>query len=171
MGPPIPIESLPPSETYGSFGDAVAGAKSHPLQPKAEEDAAKLVGARVEDALWTDAEQVIAFSNGFYLHVEVKKAPTWIGDVAWRVSGQKPELNGDVEGLGSPPLLLDWGPKVGVSPMDRSALAEKRLGAVLSGLFVSDGFYVYCRKQLIWCFMAAKRADRDTPLLHVSEEE
>ena len=163
----IPVSALLPSRTYDTPEAAIRGAYGHPLQPKAREDGARLIGAAVADAWWTEAEHAVAFSNGLFLHVRAEA-----DEVAWTMTESPPVLPGEVGRIGSPPVVLDWGTEVGRHPMDRSALAEKRLGAEVYLLFVNEmGLLLYCRRHLIWWFSAARRTDLDRPVLYVTEEE
>jgi len=169
---PIPIVSLPfATRSYKTPEAAIAAAQLHPLLPKAKKDAARFAGAVVEDVFWTEAEHVIVLSNGLYLHVEARDDPKHTGDIAWRVSDNKPDLKGEIETIGAPPVLIDWGPTEGVCPMDRSALAAKRLGTVAFDLWVGEGLFVYCRSNPVWRFSATLNGDSGRPMLYVDDSE
>ena len=163
----IPVEPYPLREVYSSFEEGIAGALRDPLQPQAQADTAKLLGARVADAWWTDSDCVIRFSNERLLHIWV------VGPVVrWVVLDTTPELPGTVvERIGAPAIICRW-PALGDEIWDRSALATKRVGSEFVRLFVTSGaLLVYCRGQLIWWFSAAHREDMNLPMLHVTEDE
>ena len=154
--------------TYDSFAAAIAGALRHPLQRKAQADADRLSGTTMVDACWTDTDFVIRWSNDLLLHVYVDGE-----DVAWNLTKVPPRLGeGELERVGSPPVVLDWPREVGRRIMDRSAQTARRRGSEFARLFVNEmAFLVYCRGHLIWWFAPVRRTDLDRPMLFVAEEE
>ena len=163
----ISVDSYPLRESYGSFAGAIAGALNDPLQPKAKADTAQLLGARVEDAWWTDTDCVIRFSNSLLLHIRVEAEA-----LSWQLLEAPPLLEETaIERIGAPAVALRW-PNLGDHIMDRSALAAKRLGCEFTLLFVTTGhLLVYCRGQMIWWFSAIRRTDTGRSFLFVTEDD
>ena len=64
----IPVEFFP-FVGYDSPTECIEASLRHRLQARARTDTAKLAGASVADAYWTDTDHVIRFSNGLMLHV------------------------------------------------------------------------------------------------------
>jgi len=164
----IPVDVYPLTQTYDSFRAAVEGARSHPLQAKARTDTAKLSGASLIDACWTDTDFVLRLSSGLLLGVYVQGEK-----VTWEVADALPGLDESaVERVGSSPVLCRWRPGVGDYVMDRSALVSKRRGSVLERLFVNEfGLLVYCRGHMILWFQAVCRTDLGRSFLWVTEDD
>jgi hypothetical protein len=164
----IPIKSYPLERSYSTWGKAIQGAINHPLQAQAQTDGQSLSGTYLIDGYWTPSEFVLRFSNEINLHTFVEN-----GLVRWTLSSSPPNLNGiEVERVGAPAIILDWGGVVGESEMDRSALLVKRRGAEFSRLWINEGgLLVYLRRHPILWFQAIYRTDTREDMLFVTEEE
>jgi hypothetical protein len=166
----IPVE-LFPIVGYSSAAAAIDAAVRHPLQAKAGAETAKLTGATVAYAYWTDTDHVIRFSNGSLLHV----FPTGT-EVNWAVTDQMPALDEmEVESIGAPPVILRWPTtakySMGEFTMDRGSLAAARIGREFAELFVNElGLLVYCHKVLIWRFTAMRDTGQGRTILKVWED-
>jgi len=162
----IPVRPYPFERTYDSFEAAIAGAERHPLQPKARSDTRWLLGASIAEAFWTDAEFVLGFSNGRWLHVFLHRSR-----VRWGVTETEPRLGDPVQRIGSPPVVLDWGGDLGEVPEDRSSLAAARRGAEFTRLWFIDSLLVYTRGMPILWFSPIQRTDGGGDMLFVCEED
>jgi hypothetical protein len=164
----IPVDVYPLKRAYDSFAAAIIGAERHPFQPKARADTAKLAGAVVVDACWTDTDFIVRFSNGLYLQVFAERE-----QIRWEVTDAPPNLSEfDVERVGASVVTCRWRTGVGDSTMDRSALVAKRRRSQFERLFVNEGgLLMYCRAQPIWWFHVIRRTDLDQPFLFVTEDE
>jgi hypothetical protein len=157
---------------YSSAAEAIDAAIRHPLQAKARAETAKLAGATVTDAYWTDTDQVIRFSNGLLLHV----FPTG-KEVNWAVTDQLPAIDeSEVGRIGAPPVILRWPTtakySTGELTMDRTTLAAARIGRKFAEFFVNErGLLVYCRRVLIWCFTAVHDTLQGRTILNVQEDD
>jgi hypothetical protein len=152
---------------YDSPTECIEASLRHRLQARARTDTAKLAGATVADAHWTDTDHVIRFSNGLLLHVFLTDK-----EIDWAVSDQPPPLDEkEVERIGAPPGTHRW-PTTAESPMDRTALAATRIGREFKQLFViSLGLLIYCSGVLIWSFSAIRDTERDRTILYVGEHD
>jgi hypothetical protein len=162
----IPVEFFP-IVGYDSPAECIEASLRHQLQARARTDTAKLAGASVADAHWTDTDHVIRFSNGLLLHVFLTDK-----EVDWAVSDQLPPLDEkEVERIGSPAVTHRW-PTTAESRMDRTALAAARIGREFERLFVTGpGLLIYCRGVLIWRFSAIRDTERGRTILHVGEDD
>jgi len=161
----IPIAGYPLERTYRTAKAAIEGAKNNPRQPKARADSARLAGATVVDACWTDTEFIVRFSNAMFLHIWV-----YPGQVQWKITDTQPDIAGSqVQRVGAAPMIFRW-ERAGDGCVDCSALVAKRRGAEFQQLFVNEfGLLVYLRGQLIWQFGVVRRTDTGQPILYVCE--
>ncbi len=161
----IPVKPFPFKATFKTHEEAIHGAQNHAMQPKARAHGATLEGSDFIDACWNDANFYLHFSNEMTLHVFVEH-----DYVDWCVRPRlETEIPKNARLVGSEPSLLDWG-KLGILPMDCSALIAKRRGATFWQLFVNEaGFWVYLRRQLILTFAPIYRTDTGSSLLYVYE--
>jgi hypothetical protein len=164
----IPVKPYPLERSYATWDKAIQDAIDHPLQAQAQADGQSLSSTYLIDGYWTSCDFVLRFSNEIHLHTFVQN-----GLVRWMLSLSPPNLNGiEVERVGAPAIVLDWGGAVGESPMDRSAMLVKRRGAEFSRLWVNEGgLLVYLRRQPILWFHAIYRTDTREDMLFVTEEE
>lgn len=165
---PIPVRPYPPARSFDSIEAAIAHARSHPRQPDARRDAARLAGAALVDAAWTLTEWVLRFDSGLCLRVWADGA-----QVRWSLGPGATEPGGGPVGrVGAPPVVPDWGTRVGSWEMDCSAFVATRRGASFHNLFVNDqGFFVYFRGLLILCFGVAERVADGSSILYVYEDD
>jgi hypothetical protein len=164
----IPIRPYPVEKGYTTFSAAIDGAKNHPLQKHAQADGDSLFGTTLTDGFWTHRDFVLTFSEEYYLHVFIAD-----GAVRWSLTKSPPELQGDqIQRIGAPPVVLDFGGEVGETRADYSALLSQRQGASFSRLWVNEGgLLVYTRGHPILWFHPCYRLDTAQDVLFVFGEE
>ena len=166
----IAVDVYPVTPTFSSAEAAIAHAKSYPPLIKAKADEKLVRDAQMVDAFWTDADFVIRFSNGRFLHVFVNPKEARM-NVEWRLLDNQPiTIDEELGRVGSPAVVLNF-PKGDRYVMDRSAIISSRLGKQAMRFFVSElGFRLYAPQLPILCFNCIYRSKNHENLLFVHED-
>lgn len=163
--PCIPVIAHPFRTSFGSVGDAVRFALTHPHCAKAERDAGRLRGATLIDFAWSLDHVVLGFSDGSAMHITIR-----CGEVDWSLDptpsrpAATPSHGGVVEPIR---LAFPWG-EVAIRPRE---LIEQRVGARLRTLGANHtGFYVRFEGHPDLHFHALYRRDTGENVLYVIED-
>jgi hypothetical protein len=161
MSDAIPVQPHGHATGHPTIEAAIDGAKRHPKQRKAHDDAALLAGRHFVDARCDLQQWALEFSGPAWLHVFANE-----GGVDWRVATEPPVLN-----TVSEPIVFEWR-SGGMSEMDCRGLSTERRGAEFALLWVNEfGLYVYLKNRLILSFHAVKHCETGEIILFACNDD
>lgn len=153
-----------PLGTHRTLYEAIAAARTHPLQPRAEHDSTELAGRVLTKASWSDTEVRLAFSGRRLLYVAAVD-----GFVDWRV--EHAGATTLEPGAFAADVDLQWDER-DVRRFHRRAAWQQRIGAACDHLFVNDGgLLLYCERRPILLLSAIRDLDRDRDVLYYADLE
>lgn len=161
----ISVEPYPPLRSYDSINAAIEGAHNHPLQQRAMDDSQRLAGTSLLDAIWTERDFGLRFSNRLHLHVFARgRRVQW--SIQHDLDIEEPQR------VGASPILLQWPDDVSDYVMDCSSMIAHRRGCRFTRLFVNEmGLWLYLHRRMILHFSAVRRTDTGEYILCVTESE
>ena len=157
---PIAVKFGPPVQSDDSAEAAIAAATNHPLQPRAKADAARFAGRRFVGGRASLTRCSLEFTGPLWVEI-------WneADEVRWEVLESPTHFESNKE-----PNLLIW-PSGQESTMNPVRLFDDRVGAAFWSFFVNEsGFLVYMRQHEILSFHPIRRADDESCILYVGEE-
>ncbi|MGF1633887.1 MAG: hypothetical protein ACFCVE_08575 [Phycisphaerae bacterium] len=157
----IPVDIGRPIKGYSSAEAAIAAAKGHPRQEKAQADEELLAGQLFVGGRASFSRWCLEFTGSLWVDIIAQD-----DEVDWRVTHEAPVF----EHL-SEPYTLRW--PSGADPVtDPARMFADRAGAPFWQLWVNElGFYVYLRRKLILCFHPVRRVDDGSCVLSVFEDD
>jgi hypothetical protein len=157
----IAVDVGPPIKGYSSAAAAIAGAKGHPRQIKAKQDAQPFFGRRFVAVRCSLTEWSVEFTDSLWVEVFCE------GDeVEWRVS-QSPKTFTHIEQA----YTYVW-PSGNRGVIDPAQIVADRSGAGFKRFWVNEsGFYIYLLHRPLLAFHPLQRRGQDDCVLWVGNEE